>query len=222
MYLSFCLHSHLLRVGFHFFFLFIATLAAYGSSQTRAWIGAPAAAYATATAPSNSGHICDLCCSLHRILNPLGEARDGTCPHRKDVRCLTHLATIGTLDFLFNRLLTDFSASGSSNFSSFWSIFKRHGYDYFPMSLNNILEHSFYFWIKHTSSAWHSLFFALLLLYVFLGLVPKWYLLVSWVFNYMFYFFLSIDPISTVQNICTSKNGKLYYASNLQNTLCFP
>ena len=49
-----------------FFFLFIATLAAYGSSWARGWIRASAAG---------------LCCSLQQcwILNPLSEARGQTC-----------------------------------------------------------------------------------------------------------------------------------------------
>ena len=35
-------------------------------------------AYTTATATPDLSHICDLCCSLRTILNPLSEARDGT------------------------------------------------------------------------------------------------------------------------------------------------
>ena len=59
----------------------MATLAAYGSSQTRAPIGAQLQAYATAIATLDPSRICDLPCSLwqHWILNPLSKARDQTC-----------------------------------------------------------------------------------------------------------------------------------------------
>ena len=65
---------------FFFFWLFRATLAAYGSSQARGWIRA-AAAYAYATAMPNLSRLCDLHHSSWQcqILNPLSEARDWTC-----------------------------------------------------------------------------------------------------------------------------------------------
>ena len=53
---------------------------AFGSSQARGPIRAAAEAYATATLMPDPSLICDLHHSLwqRRILNPLGEARDGT------------------------------------------------------------------------------------------------------------------------------------------------
>ena len=44
--------------------IFMATLAAYGSSQARDQIRAAATAYTTATATSDLSHICDLYCRL--------------------------------------------------------------------------------------------------------------------------------------------------------------
>ena len=72
-----CVCSTLIRI--FLFFIFRASLAAYGSSQARSRIGA-AAAYTTATATLDLSCICDLCCSLWQcwILNMLSEARDRT------------------------------------------------------------------------------------------------------------------------------------------------
>ena len=54
---------------------------AHGGSQARGRIGATAAAYARATAKPDPSRICDLHHSSQQrwILNPLSEARDGTC-----------------------------------------------------------------------------------------------------------------------------------------------
>ena len=54
---------------------------AYGSSWARSWIGAAAASLHHSHSNIRSSCIWDLCHSLwqHRILNPLSEARDGTC-----------------------------------------------------------------------------------------------------------------------------------------------
>ena len=62
------------------FYLFRASLVAYGASQARSLIGTVAPAYTTATAMSDLSHICDLQHSSpqHWILNPLSEARDQT------------------------------------------------------------------------------------------------------------------------------------------------
>ena len=58
-----------------FFFLFMATPAAYASSQARIQIRAAAEAYTTATATQNPSHICNLLYSSRQrqILNPLTE-----------------------------------------------------------------------------------------------------------------------------------------------------
>ena len=76
--------------GCHFFFLFMATPVAYGSSQARGRIGATAEAYTTATATPDLSIICDLHCSLEQgqILNPLSKARDGTCILTEITSCL--------------------------------------------------------------------------------------------------------------------------------------
>ena len=57
--------------------LFRASPAVYGSSQARGQIGAAAASLGT----PDLSCICDLRCSSqqYQILNPLSEARDGTC-----------------------------------------------------------------------------------------------------------------------------------------------
>ena len=61
-------------------FLFVATPAAYGSSQAGVDSELQLPAYITATATQDPSHICDLHHSLQprRILNPLSEARDRT------------------------------------------------------------------------------------------------------------------------------------------------
>ena len=64
----------------HFFFLFRAKHAAYGSSQARIKSELQLPAYATATAMWDPSHICDL---YHRswqcqILDPLSKAKDQT------------------------------------------------------------------------------------------------------------------------------------------------
>ena len=63
-----------------FFFLFMATPAAYGSSWAREGNKLQLPVYATATATLDPSCICDLRCSQrqHQILNPLSEARDRT------------------------------------------------------------------------------------------------------------------------------------------------
>ena len=62
-----------------FFFLFRATPVAYGGSQARDLIGAPAAGLRHSNARSR--HVCDLHHSWpqHWIFNPLREARDRIC-----------------------------------------------------------------------------------------------------------------------------------------------
>ena len=64
-----------------FLVFFRATRSAYGVSQARDQMGAAALAYAAATATQDPSHICDLhqCSRQCQILNPLSEARDGTC-----------------------------------------------------------------------------------------------------------------------------------------------
>ena len=66
---------------FFFFCLFRATPTAYGGSQARGLIGAPAPAYTRTTAVLGVSHICELYHSSQQrwILNPLSEARDRTC-----------------------------------------------------------------------------------------------------------------------------------------------
>ena len=59
---------------FCFFYFFMATSEAHGSSQARGRIGATEEACATATATPNPSHSLPQC----RILNPLSEARDQT------------------------------------------------------------------------------------------------------------------------------------------------
>ena len=63
------------------FFFFKTACAAYVNSWARGQIGAAATAYAIATAMPNLSCICNLGCSLWQcwILNPLSEARGGTC-----------------------------------------------------------------------------------------------------------------------------------------------
>ena len=65
---------------FYFIFLFMATLAVYGSSQVRDRIRAAAEAYTRATSTLDLSHFCGLSCSFWQcqILNPLSEARDRT------------------------------------------------------------------------------------------------------------------------------------------------
>ena len=62
------------------FFLFMAILAAYGSSWAMGQIAAAAAGLYHSTATPDCSNICDLCCSLQQcqIPNPLNEARDET------------------------------------------------------------------------------------------------------------------------------------------------
>ena len=64
------------------FYLFRATSTAYGGAQARGQIGA------TATATRDLSHACDLHHSSRPcwILNPLSEARDGTCNLRDPSR----------------------------------------------------------------------------------------------------------------------------------------
>ena len=66
------------------FFIFMATLVAYGSSQAGGWIGASAGIYTTALATWDPSWIFHLCDSLwyRQILNPLSEARDQTFSQR--------------------------------------------------------------------------------------------------------------------------------------------
>ena len=54
---------------------------AYGNFQARGQIGTTTAVYATGTAKQDQNCIRDLHCSSQQcqILNPLSEARDGTC-----------------------------------------------------------------------------------------------------------------------------------------------
>ena len=63
-----------------YFFLFMASPAAYGSFQARSQIRAASGAYTTATATPDPSCICNLCLCLqqHQILNPLSEARGQT------------------------------------------------------------------------------------------------------------------------------------------------
>ena len=63
------------------YFLFKATPVAYGSSQARSRIGAAAVVYTTGEAIPDPSRICNLRRSLWKgwILNPLNEARYGTC-----------------------------------------------------------------------------------------------------------------------------------------------
>ena len=62
------------------FFVFMATPVTCGSSWARAWTGAAAGAYATATVTSDLSHICDLQQSLRQcqVLNPLSQTTDRT------------------------------------------------------------------------------------------------------------------------------------------------
>ena len=64
-----------------FFLLFVATLAAYGSSQVRGRMGAAATGLYHSHGTSRFQHIFNLQCGLRQswILNPLNEARDQTC-----------------------------------------------------------------------------------------------------------------------------------------------
>ena len=52
------------------FSFFLATPAAYGSSQARSWMGATAEVYATATARLHLSCICNLCQQLAATLDP--------------------------------------------------------------------------------------------------------------------------------------------------------
>ena len=63
-----------------YFFPFMATPVAHGSSQDRGQTGAAPEAYTTALAKGDLSSICDLYCSLQQcwILNPLNKARDPT------------------------------------------------------------------------------------------------------------------------------------------------
>ena len=70
-----------------FFFLFIAAHVAYGSSQTRDWIGAAASAYAIATATPNLSHICDLCHSLQQHRSLTHWVRPGIEPTSSQRQC---------------------------------------------------------------------------------------------------------------------------------------
>ena len=92
--------------SFNFFkslFIFMATPAAYGSSQARGQIETAAVTYATASTKPDPSCICNLHCSLWQcqILNPLSEARDRSNPHphRDNVRSLTCWATTGAPAF---------------------------------------------------------------------------------------------------------------------------
>ena len=68
-------------------------------------------AYATTTATWDLSHLCDLHCSLwqRQILNPLGEARHGTCnlmvPSQIHFRCTT-VGTLDTSQILFLQVVT--------------------------------------------------------------------------------------------------------------------
>ena len=76
-----------------FFFLFMATPAAYTSSQARDRIIAAAEACATVTATHNPSHLCDPCHSFqqYQILKPLSETRDPNLyPHGHCTWFLTH------------------------------------------------------------------------------------------------------------------------------------
>ena len=71
---------HFVVFYFILFFLFMAAPEAYGSSQTRGWIGAAVAGCTTATATLDPSCICNLYRSLWQlqILNPLSKARGQT------------------------------------------------------------------------------------------------------------------------------------------------
>ena len=78
-----------------FTFFFKATLAGYGSSQTRGRSGAVAAVHTTATAMPNLSHVCDLHHSSWKgwILNSLSKARDGIFTlTNEEVRALNPLS----------------------------------------------------------------------------------------------------------------------------------
>ena len=82
----------------------MAAQVAYGSSWARVQIRGAAVVCITAIATPDLSHICDLHSNLwqHWILNPLSEARDGTCILKDThVRFLTCWATMGTLKISF-------------------------------------------------------------------------------------------------------------------------
>ena len=64
---------------YYYYFLFMTTPGAYGSSQAMGQIGAAAATYTTVTATSDLSHICACPLWQCQILNPLSEAKDRTC-----------------------------------------------------------------------------------------------------------------------------------------------
>ena len=94
---------------FFFFFLFLLfrpTPMAYGSSQTRGWIGVVATSlHHVHHSHINSGSewVCDLHYSSRQcqIPDPLSEARDRTHILMDTSRICFHCATMGTLCFLF-------------------------------------------------------------------------------------------------------------------------
>ena len=82
-----------------FFFLFMATPAAYGNSQIRGGLDLQLLAYTTATATQDPSRIWNLHCSLWPcwIFNLLSEARDWTCILTElSLGFLTCWGTVGT------------------------------------------------------------------------------------------------------------------------------
>ena len=86
-----------------FFFLFRATLTAYGGSQARRQIGATVASLHHSHSNVGSSHISDLHRSSRwcQILNPLSEARDQTCNLMVPSRIHFCCATPGTPSPIF-------------------------------------------------------------------------------------------------------------------------
>ena len=81
------------------FFLFSATSVAYGSSQSRGWIGASGEAYATAMVTPDPSCICNLHLFLWQcwMLNPLSKARDHITSSQRQRQVLSPLSQNNSL-----------------------------------------------------------------------------------------------------------------------------